>query len=469
MGIIKLGGLISGMDTDAVIAKILEAESQPILLTKKKQASAEKKQTVWKEILTKLKTFNSAVDDLKAGEASFTTVKATSTDDTVVKATGGAGGTPGVYNISVTNLAYAHSVMTDAKADTGALGVTGSFTMSMQVSDTETRTVTVTLDGTENIGQIQSKIQNAKDVDNNKLPVTVSLLNIDDSNARLIITANDTGADSEITFADVAAGTALSQLGIPTTMPGAPAGNTLQVAKDATFLVENLTLTRGSNSISDVVPGVTLTLLQEGASAKVTVNRDVDKVVTGVNNLVTQYNALVDYIAEQSKYDDVTKKGGPLLGDSTGTRILSLLRRQVMDPVYTLPADWQQPAQMGLTGEALDTTDAASLKHLTLDASVLRAKMEENPQAVADLFDAVATRLSEDIDDYTKSGGLLEKKDQTFESEIKQARLRIEALEDRLDRREIALRRQFTGLEGALRRMQSQQAKLMSQLNGLTS
>lgn len=467
MGILRLGGLVSGMDTETIIAQLMQIEQQPIAAVKKQQAAVEKQKATWQEVLSKLKSLQTAIDNLKAGEAGFSSGKATSSDDTVVKATAGVGATPGVYSVTVNNLAYAHSVMSDPKASTGQLNITGEFTMSMQISDTETRTVTVTLDGTENIGQIQSKIQNAKDASNNKLPISVSVLQIDDTNSRLIITANYTGQDSEITFTETS-GTPLADLGIPTTMPPAPGGNTLQVAKDANFDIAGLTgLTRSSNTVSDVLPGVTLELLKEGGTATITVARDTDKAVSAVQAYVDKYNELVNYLAEQSAYDVNARKGGPLVGDSLARRLQTLLRYNTLDPVAGVPSGFNQADLVGLSGNEFDEESVNSLRELTLDAGKLREKIEENPHAVADLFDAIAQRLTTKLEKYIEYDGILDRKDKQFQSQIREFRNRIDELEYRMEKREENLRRQFGALELALQRLRAQQNQFLSRFGNL--
>lgn len=463
MGILRLGGLVSGLDTETLIAQLMAIERRPVVLAQQRQSDLETERNVWKDIGTRLNNLLNRVNELKAGAAGFSSGKATSSDETVLAATGQAGATPGIYNVTVTQLASAHSVKSKLFDSSSALGISGTFKITMNPSPVETLEVQIQLDGTENIYQIQSKIANARTADGKKLPLTATVVQVNSTQAHLVLTANYTGASSQITFTDVAPGTAAADLGF--TDPA----NKLQDPLDAKLDVNGIKdITRSSNTISDVIPGVTLELRKGGgAAATVTVVRDIDRAVSTVRAFVDQYNSLVDFVSEKSTFDSQTKKAGPLLGDSTATQVLRRVRQNTLDPVYSLPAQWQQAAQVGLTGEPFRAGNASSLQKLSLDESELRSALEQNPQAVADLFDAIAGRLARTIEGYTNSSGILSKKDKSFEDQINRVKEQIGSMERRLELREQNLRRQFEALESSLERLKAQQASLLAQLAGI--
>src|SRR5690606_14982244 len=121
----------------------------------------------------------------------------------------------------------------------------------------------------------------------------------------------------------------------------------------------------------------------------------------------------------------------------------------------------------GLAGAAFDKENIGGLRSLSLDEAALRQKLEENPRAVAELFDAIGNRLANVAQEYTRSDGLLPKMDREFEGQIRRIKDRMTALEQRMELRERTLRRQFEALESALRRLQSQQLQLQNQIGSL--
>jgi len=90
----------------------------------------------------------------------------------------------------------------------------------------------------------------------------------------------------------VDAGGVLCSLGILTRQPA----NQLQAATNAQLTVDGITVSRSSNSISNLIPGVTLDLMKADPNARisVTVGQDSAAVYDKVAQLVYTYNAVVD-------------------------------------------------------------------------------------------------------------------------------------------------------------------------------
>jgi flagellar hook-associated protein 2 len=70
-----------------------------------------------------------------------------------------------------------------------------------------------------------------------------------------------------------------------------------------------------SNAVTNALPGVNLTLAGQG-STSITVAQDTSTTVNNVQAFVTQFNALVDEIQNDTKYDPNSKTAGPLQGDA---------------------------------------------------------------------------------------------------------------------------------------------------------
>ena len=107
----------------------------------------------------------------------------------------------------------------------------------------------------------------------------------------------------------------------------------MQVAagEDAEIVVDNVTITNASNRITDVIQGATLTLVGADSSTTVSLNieRDISGIKTKIQNLVNDYNALMDYINTQFSYDEDTEQtGGILFGDGTLSSVKSESCRQ---------------------------------------------------------------------------------------------------------------------------------------------
>src|SRR5262249_44987124 len=123
---------------------------------------------------------------------------------------------------------------------------------------------------------------------------------------RLIVTGQDTGAANAIAFSQTGAG-----LGMSTVIP----------AQDASVTVNGTTVTRPSNVLTDVVPGVTLQLNAVtptgGADTTINVARDPAGLQKKIQGLVDAYNAVAGAISNQLSYNGTPKGNDTLFGDSS--------------------------------------------------------------------------------------------------------------------------------------------------------
>ena len=106
----------------------------------------------------------------------------------------------------------------------------------------------------------------------------------------------------------------------------------LQAGQNAIFNVNGITLSRSTNTVTDAVQGVTLSLLEAEAGQLVNINVDKDDTSTLRNNIqsfVDEFNSIMDLISEQSAFDEDSQQSGPLTGDSTLISIQAELRSVV--------------------------------------------------------------------------------------------------------------------------------------------
>jgi len=165
----------------------------------------------------------------------------------------------------------------------------------------------------------------------------------------------------------------------------------LQAAQDAEIELDGITASRSSNTISDLVNGVTINLL--GADPSTTIHLqvadDVDTVQSSIENLIEQFNSVMNLFAEQLSYDPDTEESGVLFGDFTLVNLQAQLRRMVTDPVSGLTGTYTIPAQLGISSDTHD--------HLALDSTQFRAAYEDDPTAVAALLKTIGTTTDPDI------------------------------------------------------------------------
>ena len=226
------------------------------------------------------------------------------------------------------------------------------------------------------------------------------------------------------------------------------------------------TITSGSNTVSDALPGVTFGLRKVSADpVTVTVTTDVDALAGRVGAMVDAVNATLFNISSQSGYDAGSKKGGALLGDVTSRSLHNQLRRTIGDTV-------------GLKGVGIEFNKDGTIK---FDKAAFAEAHKNDPAAVAAVFqsealgaDGAKVGLAHRLEALGKQA--TDPIDGTITTAIKGRKAaadrlgrEVEAWDTRLAAKEKVLRRQFTGLEVALGKLRDQSSWLAGQLAGLSA
>ncbi|MFH1673047.1 MAG: flagellar filament capping protein FliD [Pseudomonadota bacterium] len=156
----------------------------------------------------------------------------------------------------------------------------------------------------------------------------------------------------------------------------------IRAGADAHITVDGVDVYPTSNTVDDVITGVTLNLKKvDAATVTLTVGRDYDAVKEKIQEFVTAYNATMDVINAQMTYnEDNEAPGGPLFGDSTLRTIKSNLVDIAISPVDGLSGDF---STLGLIGISIDTD-----RKLTIDDTDLQGYLETNFEDVKQLFAA---------------------------------------------------------------------------------
>ncbi|MHC4945982.1 MAG: flagellar filament capping protein FliD, partial [Planctomycetota bacterium] len=314
---ISFSGLSTGLDTNAIIASLVEVRRLPIYLLQSQISDYQNRIDKYDSFKTKLKSFETAAENLK-DEDDFKAFSTSLSEEGILNASASSSATPGAYTIEVTDLATFEQEASGNFSDKDASF--GSGTISIDVGGTITD---VTIDaGSDTLDDIAAAI-NASDAE-----VTASVIN--DGSAtpyRLVITGDNTGEDYtvDIDASGLSGGT--ETLG---------SFSELQSASDAHFKINGITMQRSSNQVSDAIEGLSLTLTGSNPGNPVTlsVERDTSAIKTKITDFVAAYNAVITFINNENKFNESTESGGVLQGDSTLLRI-----QQAIQSIF-IPSKW---------------------------------------------------------------------------------------------------------------------------------
>jgi flagellar hook-associated protein 2 len=200
----------------------------------------------------------------------------------------------------------------------------------------------------------------------------------------LVLTSSATGASSTMKITVSGSGADPADPDLVSLLAYDPAGtqNLSQKASalDTLASVNGIAVTSSSTSISGAINGVSISVNKAGTST-LNVARDSNSITTSVNAFIKAYNDLNGQITQLSGYDPDTKKGGPLLGDSTVQKLQAAVRSQLSQRLTGLSGSLTSLSQIGISFQKDGT--------LTLDTSKFNKALAANPTDFGALFAAV--------------------------------------------------------------------------------
>jgi flagellar hook-associated protein 2 len=270
----------------------------------------------------------------------------------------------------------------------GALTLTGTtFTVGTTTASTEDITgisayrVTVA-DGYDTPQGLVNAINTAG------LDVTARLVNAGSSTSPSykVVLSGATGADESFSLSS-SPSSVLTALSFTET-----------AATDAVLTVDGVTYTRSSNTVTDVVDGLTMNLLAASTSATISLARDTTQVVSKIEALVAAYNEANSLFTEVTNpKSELDIYGATLVGDTTVRMVRTQLREALLGESSTPGTNVTAAWQMGLS------VDKAGV--MTLDKSKLATALADNFDDVVTTFTANQNNRSATSPPYSSSTG----------------------------------------------------------------
>jgi flagellar hook-associated protein 2 len=152
-------------------------------------------------------------------------------------------------------------------------------------------------------------------------------------------------------------------------------------AQNAVFEVNGIPISKTSNTVTDVIQGVTFTLGKENSTATLTVAQDTAGISGSISSFVTAYNDLATTLKNVSAYDAASKQAATLQGDSTVRTLQTQLRSMLSTAVVGASGALTMLANIGITAQKDGT--------LAIDQTKLDSVLASNFSDVASLFTSV--------------------------------------------------------------------------------
>jgi flagellar hook-associated protein 2 len=452
------GGIGSGLDISGMVASLVAADRKPSDNALNLQQSKAKMQ------LSAVGTVKSAFDllstSLKALKASTAfdarLVSATKdgTDD-ILTVTSTNSAATGNHVIHVDQLATANKWIADTAVPKTKTFGAGTLTLDVGVGDKK-KTLEIQVEADDTLSSIRTKIEKA----GRSLGVQSTLIASGD-NQYLSLSQEKSGTANAIKLSAGAGNAELTAL-----------ANSLTErtpAADAKLTIDGVAVVSSENTVTDVVPGLTLNLKKTGDTT-VTVSTDVAAARKVMQDFVTAYNGAISAINTATKYDIENKEPSSLTGDAQMRGASSQLRSMMGGVLKDLAAVGLDPKTLGLQTRAYPNADGS----LVLDATKFEAALVNQAGAVRQALtgdDGAATKLFNMVDGYVSTTvgkeGAFVSRTKSINATLTDIDKRRKALDVRMAGVEERYKKQFLALDALMGKLSQTTSSLTSQLSQL--
>lgn len=359
-------GIGSNLDVNGIVSQLMSVEQQPLAALARKEATQQNRMAAYGALKGSLTALQGALSGLSDASKFQQSKNVAVNDTTILTASATSIATAGSYSLEVSKLAQAQKLLTVGQASSSTVVGNGTLTFSFGSIDKTggsfdsvtgkytdatftgngAAVKTVTIDASNN------SLEGIRDAVNKaNIGVTASIINDGSSTPyRLSFSVNNSGASNSLKIG--VAGDAPLQ----TLLAHDPASNAGQAlsetvtSQNAEFKVDGVAVTKSSNSVTDVIQGVTLNLLKAsvGSTAKVTVSTGSANIADPLGTFVKAYNDLNKQMADMTAYDPKTKQGAVLVGDSAIRTIQNQLRTALNQTVEGVSASYNSLSKIGV-------------------------------------------------------------------------------------------------------------------------
>lgn len=364
LGPVSFSGVASGFDIKGIITAILNAEHLPVDRLQTKQSGLDARKAAYNDLSSKLTALRTALQDLTS-QSTVSSRTATSSDTSVFTASAATGADLGAHEIEVQTLARSHKVRSISVANRFDPAVADG-TITIQSGSRSPITVNVSAAaGNNSLVGVRDAINSANQ------GVTASVVN-DGSGDLLVVRSTNTGTANALTVTDT------TNLDLDT------APHVLETAANATAVVDGVTVSSASNTLTTAIAGVTVTLVSAkiGTKLALTVGADTGKVTNSVKSFVDAYNAVASLLKSQFSADPKTGKAGVLAGDALLRRVQDTLASSVSSGVSGIPST--DLTTLGAIGISIE----GSSGQLKIDDAKLSSALSDHFDQVGRLFAA---------------------------------------------------------------------------------
>lgn len=457
-------GIGSGLKLGDILDSLTAAEKATLTPITKQQSSYTSKLSAYGTMKSALEAFQTANTAL--GKADLFTATTTTSSSTAFSATTTGNAIAGKYTIKITQLAQAQTLTsTSTQKDSKAAIATSDSVLTIQQGGGKKP---VTID----ISAANSSLTGVRDAINNaKAGVSASVINVGNGEYRLSITSNDTGKDNGMTLSVSGDSALQSFMGYDGTGGGMKESVT---AQNAELTVNNVAIENSSNTISDALEDITLSLNDvTTGNQTLTITQDNTKAQTAIKDWVTAYNALQDTFSSLTKYtavdpgsDAQSTSNGALIGDSTLRTIQTQLKSALSNTASA--SAFKTLAQIGITSDP-------STGQLKIDDTKLTAALKKDSADVGQLIvgdgkkTGITTNIGSNLTSWLSSTGIIQAAKDGVSKTLNKLTKDYNTASDLIDQKVARYKEQFTQLDVLMSSLNNTSSYLTQQFESTSS
>jgi flagellar hook-associated protein 2 len=462
MSAVSFSGIASGIDGDAIIDATIEARRIAAIPLENSIAFNEKETEAFDEFSTKLIGLSDSLKEFMTAYGGAVSKTGSSSNSDAVSVSAGSNAPLTSTELSVQQVARGATMSFDDRFSSAeealfpSLAGTETIDFIVGTGDSQT-TVSVEVDSTTTLNELASAIGDAGEG-----LLSGSVVNAGTaSSPEYVLVVNSLNPGEE-------KGTLSVSVPSSITGQGVFQAQQIQQAQNAVIEVSGIgTVIRESNTINDVIPGVTLELKQAGgAPVTINIDNDYEKTAQRVEEFVSQLNEVITYAAENNKVERVEEDGkvknvySALAKSRVDDQAISTLKNAISDArSVTAGGDTLILANLGLSINRDGTYD--------FDTAAFIKAASKDPGAAQDLISDFADEVASAkgiVANYTGFAGMISTVKDANEEENERLNEKLERLERILEKQTEMLKRQFTNLETTISDLNSSSSALLSML-----
>jgi flagellar hook-associated protein 2 len=435
----------SGIDVTSTVDAILEIDAAPEEALDAQVAADNAQTSALQSIQNDITAFQSSLEALTDYTGDFGALSISSSNNDVVSATAANGTAAGTHTVTVTNLATTSSDYSTSFSSATAALPTGQFTLQVG----KNAAVTIPVDSADSTDTLNGL---ATYINNQNLGVNASVIT-DSSGSRLALVSQASGAAGEIILSNDTTGAKGNGMGFTDAVDG----------KDAVLTVDGIPIDSASNTVTGVIPGVTLTLSgQSSTPVTLQISPNLTPIGNDINNFITSWNTLIQAVNSGIQYDSSTGSAGALSGDTS----VDFVQQQLLSSIASSMSG--NNGVVNLQSIGIDMQDDGTL---SVDSTTLNNALQNNFSAVQNLFQStsgVGQALQTSLDSLTDPvTGALNVDMNGISSEITDLNSQISDFQKQLQNTQAQLTAEYSTINTALEQLPETLAEINDQLNAL--